>query len=177
MENYAFCRILVRFSSGLGWCALLGFLGGLVYRFGNDSIRQTILDAIGEHSALITFNAIGTLSLVSLGGAVTICGRTGTQVSRARTFLCYRPAELVLSLGAVFFGLWLGFIVGQLPTPDAKGILTVWVVAFLVTVGSLMFLLWASFEGNGRFSECTARLVAAVVSVVGIGVFWWTYVR
>lgn len=177
MNRFSFPRIAKRFSLSLAWCALIGAICGLSYRFGSPKLRETILAALNEHGAPITYNAVGTIALITLGVSVALFGRTKLPASSVRLFACYQPAELALSVAAVFFGLWLGFATGLLPEAEAQKVLAVWVVGFAATVGILIFLLWASFEGHGKWSEATARWVAAVSAAVGAGVFWSAYVR
>jgi hypothetical protein len=182
-QQRTFGGILRRFLEQFAWCLGWGFLLGLVHRFGTPPLRQTVEHILKEHPAPVSFNAIATAAVTVLGLFVALFGRTRSPVSAVRDFLCYRPAELALSLAAVFFGLAFGFTAVHTGDADARvlfggspeAILGFAALAFAMTVVTLLAALWASFDKASWPDERSARLVAAACSVAGASAFWYAY--
>lgn len=171
MEERSFKGIIARFCYSLAWCLLLGLILGLLHRFDVPSIKQEISSIIGENSAPRTFNLIAVVSLFSLSLVIVFAGRTENHISRIRNILCYRSAEVALSLAAVFFGLITGFSIAVLEWP----LLAATIFAFIFTVGAQISLLWLSFKGNGTNSELTARFGSLVLALISAGVVYFAY--
>ena len=178
----SFQGIVKRFLEQFAWCIGWGIVLRLAHRFGNAPLRQTVEHIFKEHPAPVSFNAIGTVALTVLGGFVAFGGRTQTPLSAARDFLCYRPAELALSLAAVFFGLSFGLASAHVGAANAQALLGA-TPAAMISLAAMGFffpvlilvVLWASFENAAWPDERTARLVAGTISLVGVGVFWYAY--
>jgi hypothetical protein len=168
--SYAFRDIVQRFTESTLWCGAVGILAGLVYRSGSQPLRSAILEMLGEHSAPKTFHFVGVLASISLGIAIAVFGRqhTATQI---RAWLCYRPAEVALSLCSLFVGLMFGFGVAIQQLLIAVGAL----FAFAYSGLLLLVILWLSQPGALTKNEQLAKICAVVGVVSGVLVFWWTY--
>jgi hypothetical protein len=167
MENKTFHALRNHFFISLCWCASIGILIGLVYRLQLPKLQNIILKMIGEHSAILTFHTVGTLALISLGICVAVAGRTDSVMSRTRYILCYKPAEVSLTLAAVFFGLLLGFAIGIIPNENSVRLIGAATLSFTLSAGALLFMIWVSFRGVLLKNEIYARIIAVLVSISG----------
>ena len=173
MEERTFNGILLRFGAAILWCFVLGVVLGLLYKSPFTNLQQVVKTIILENSAPKSFNVISVFSIISLGLLITISGRSSGIISTFRYTVGYKPAELALTLAAVFYGLLFGFSLASLEWP----LLAIGFYAFLVTVGIMILLLWLSFEGNGVRSENAARFYSAILVLISIGVVWYAYFR
>jgi hypothetical protein len=170
--DYTFKSILGRFASTSLWCAGTGALAGLLYRAGTQSLKTELVAMLGELSSPKTFHAIAVLVALFLGAAIALFGRQSTP-SAIRIFFCYRPADVALSLCAVFVGLLFGFGVGVNHPPLAWGA----IFAFFFSGFLLLVILWLSFPGKAVRTEMHARLGAAIFALSSAAVLWWVYGR
>lgn len=173
MKERSFNGILLRFGANILWCFVVGLVLGILYELPFNGLKREIMKIITENSSPESFNLISVFSIVGLGVLVTITGRSPDIIPPFRYIVAYKPAELALTLAAVFYGLLFGFSLISLKWP----LLAIGFYAFLVTVGIMILLLWLSFEGNGVKSENTARLCSAILVLISIGVVWYAYFR
>lgn len=173
-----FNGILSRFVASLLWSMGFGFLWGLIYRIGTPHLQQTLMSGISEFSSPIVFNAFGLVALFSLGFGVTAFGRSPDGLSSLRWFFCYQPAELILSISAVFFGLFIGFCLANLPNMGALEVLSLATFGLVFLVGSILVLLWASFaEARLPLSEPLVRVLALTACFVSASTLYLCYVQ
>ena len=159
-----------RFAQQVLWCALLGVIAGLLYQNGSADLKADILEMLKENSAPKSFHFLATIALTTLGVSIVLFGRT-QEPSCLRSLLCYRPAEVALSLCAVFVGLLAGFAFGVHELSLAMGA----AVAFLFSGGLLLFVVWLSQPGALTHNERYAKATALACSVSGAIVLWLQY--
>lgn len=166
--------ISLRFFQAVGWCSLFGLTLGLIYRFGNGSLKGLVVAVLTEHSAPLSFHLLASVVVASLGLAVLLFGRTSSPTP-LRVFLIYRPAEVALALCALFAGLLLGFAVGQ-PDPASTVKLALAAVLILLFPGGLLVaVVWASFHGRITQNEPLARACGLALVVAAMVVLWWQH--
>jgi hypothetical protein len=141
-----------------------------MYRIGTPSLKNGLLEMFGELSSPKTFHAIAVLVTLLLGTAIALFGRQ-TIPSPVRVFLCYRPADVALSLCSVFVGLLSGFAVGinNLPLMWSSAL------AFFFSGFFLLLMLWLSFPGSAVRVEVHARIGAAILALSSVATLWCAY--
>ena len=168
--DYMFQSILNRFISAVTWCAGVGAFAGLIYWTGSPTTRRALLEILAEHSSHKTFHFLAVFVTLFLGATVALFGRQSNP-SKIRIFLCYRPADVALSLCAVFVGLVFGFGVGVHQAPLVFGA----IAAFFFSGFLLLGVLRLSFAGAVTKSENYARIAAVALSICSPFTFWWAY--
>lgn len=161
-----------RFAQQVLWCALLGVVAALLYRSGSADLKADILEMLKENSAPKSFHFLATIALTTLGLSIALFGRT-QEPSFVRSLLCYRPAEVALSLCAVFVGLLFGFACGVRELSLAIGT----AVAFLFSGGLLLVVVWLSQPEALIRDEKLAKATALTCSISEGLVLWWQYGR
>ena len=153
----------------------LGLLLAVLYPHMSPAGQKAIGTMLGENSAPLSFHFLASLVVAVAGICVACSGRTRTEPSFVRQAVIYKPAEFCLAYASSFFGLMIGYGFGLFPTSLWPQITALLLLGFLFSVGLLILVLFASFEGSITRNEGCARLAGVCLGLSALGVIGYEY--